>query len=344
MIELDSRKQALLQAIIEAYVRSAEPVASDWLAAHANFGVRSATIRNEMAELTDLGLLRQPHTSAGRVPSDRGYRYYVDRLMLRRPLPPTQARPLRDLGRFGDADVEELLRQTCRVLSSLTRYTSIAAPPVTEQPRIRQVHLAKMSDRQVLLVVVLDNGCLVHRFAEPPQRLSPAEVDRLSNALDQLLGGLEATAVGTAAARLPGELSGYRETLLSLLGVVERSMSAEEADLYLEGASHMLEQPEFRDAGKVEPLIRLLEARRVAFETLRDLLAGGPWTVVIGSENPQEEFQECSLVAARYGAGRSAAGWIGVVGPTRMAYGQAVPAVKMAARTLTEAFSRLGLD
>src|SRR5207247_2340961 len=158
-MELDLRKQALLQAIVDTYVRSAEPVGSEWLAAHQNLGVRSATIRNEMAELTELGLLRQPHTSAGRVPSDQGYRYYVDRLMNRRPLPAPHVRPLRELGRLSDGDVEELLRQTCRVLSSLTRYTSVAAPPVAEHPRIRQVHLAKMSERQLLLVVVLDNGC-----------------------------------------------------------------------------------------------------------------------------------------------------------------------------------------
>lgn len=344
MMELDPRKQTLLQAIIDAYVRSAEPVGSEWLAAHQNLGVRSATIRNEMAELTELGLLRQPHTSAGRVPSDRGYRYYVDRLMHRRPLSVPHARPLRELGRVCEGDVDDLLRQTCRVLSSLTRYTSVASPPMTEHLRIRQVHLAKMSDRQLLVVVILDNGCLIHRFAEPLQRLTPAEVERLSQALDQLLSGVEASAAAGAAYWLPGELSGYRETLLALLGVVERSLGREEGDLYLEGASRILEQPEFRDAGKVEPLIRLLEARKMAFETLQELLGGEPWTVVIGSENPQREFHECSLVAARYGAGRGAAGWIGVVGPTRMPYGQTVPAVKMAARTLTEAFTRLGLD
>lgn len=342
MMELDPRKQTLLQAIIDVYVRSAEPVGSEWLAANQNLGVRSATIRNEMAELTELGLLRQPHTSAGRVPSDRGYRYYVDRLMHRRSLPATHARTLRELGRVGDVD--DLLRQTCRVLSSLTRFTSVASPPISEHPRIRQVHLAKMSERQLLVVVVLGNGCLIHRFAEPPQRLTPAEVERLSSVMDRLLNGAEASGVAGAAHRIPGEASAYRETLISLLGVVERSLGQEEGDLYLEGASHMLEQPEFRDAGKVEPLIRLLEARKIAFETLQQMLAGEPWTVVIGTENPQREFQECSLIAARYGAGRSAAGWIGVVGPTRMPYGDTVPAVKLAARALTEAFERIGLD
>jgi heat-inducible transcriptional repressor len=179
---------------------------------------------------------------------------------------------------------------------------------------------------------------------EPPQRLTPGETERLSRALDQLVGGLEVDSVPGAGSRIPGELSGYRDTLLSMLGMVERSMTREEGDLYLEGTSRMLEQPEFREIGKVEPLIRLLEARKMAFERLQAMLAEEPWTVVIGSENPQQEFQECSLIAARYGAGRSACGWIGVVGPTRMPYGQTVPAVQTAARALTEAFSRIGLD
>src|SRR5947209_18602410 len=124
MMELEPRKQTLLQAIIEAYVRSAEPVGSEWLAANQNLGVRSATIRNEMAELTELGLLRQPHTSSGRVPSDRGYRYYVDRLMHRRPLPAPHTRPLRELGQVCDGNVDDLLPQDFRFLPRLTRYTS----------------------------------------------------------------------------------------------------------------------------------------------------------------------------------------------------------------------------
>src|ERR1041385_5197746 len=125
MMALDPRKQTLLQTIVDAYVQSAEPVGSEWLAANRDLGVRSATIRNEMAEMTEMGLLRQPHTSAGRVPSDRGYRYYVERLMQHRPLSAPHARPLRALGRISDGDVDELLRQTCRVLSSLTRFTSV---------------------------------------------------------------------------------------------------------------------------------------------------------------------------------------------------------------------------
>src|SRR5437660_2751769 len=144
-MELDRRKQVLLHAIVHSYVKSAEPVGSEWLATSQNLGVRSATIRNELSEMTEMGYLRQPHTSAGRVPSDLGYRYYVDRLMTWARLAPTEVRALRETGSLTDVDVELLLTQTCRILSSLTHYTSVAAPPVSEAPVIRQVHAAQMA-------------------------------------------------------------------------------------------------------------------------------------------------------------------------------------------------------
>src|ERR1044071_9907605 len=127
MIELDSRKQLLLQEIVDSYVRSAEPVGSEWLASHQKLGVRSATIRNELSEMTELGYLRQPHASAGRVPSDLGYRHYVDRLMTWARLAPEELRALREAGSLTDGDLELLLTQTCRVLSSLTHYTSFVS-------------------------------------------------------------------------------------------------------------------------------------------------------------------------------------------------------------------------
>src|SRR5215210_2872490 len=180
-MELDRRKQLLLQAIVQSYVRSAEPIGSEWLATNQELGVRSATIRNELAEMTDLGYLRQPHTSAGRVPSDLGYRYYVDHLMRWDPLPAGDARAIRSAHRMSDGDVEQLLVQTCRVLSSLTGYTAVASPPAAGEPIVRQVHLVQVAAQQLLAVVVLDNGQVVHRFADVPQTLTPAQATRLSN-------------------------------------------------------------------------------------------------------------------------------------------------------------------
>src|SRR5688500_10571133 len=176
---LDRRKQALLQAIVMHYVDRAEPVGSHFLAAQEALRVRSATIRNELSEMTDLGYLRQPHTSAGRIPSDLGYRYYVDHLMTWERLSSAHARAIRNTQRINEGDLEQLLVQTCRVLSGLTRCTSVASPPTTAEAVIRQVHLVQPAPRRLLAVVVLDNGQVLHRFAEITADLTPAQVTRL---------------------------------------------------------------------------------------------------------------------------------------------------------------------
>jgi heat-inducible transcriptional repressor len=340
-MELDQRKQILLHTIVDVYVRRAEPVGSEWLASHQNLGVRSATIRNELAEMTEMGYLRQPHTSAGRVPSDQGYRYYVDRLMSWAKLTPAEAIAIRGIGRMADGDVEGLLTQTCRVLTSLTRLTSVASPPVPDEPRVRQVHLVQMAETQLLLVVVMESGQILHRFTSVPQRLKPIEVDVLSRVLDDLFRAQPLGQPVAVPEALP-EAPGREPALRALAAAVQRALRQDEDEEFvLEGASHILGQPEFRDVNKVEPIIRLLEQRKSAFETLRTLLADASMTVIIGAENPRAEMQECSLVAARYGVGSRMSGWIGLLGPTRMPYQRALPAVEMAARALSQALTRL---
>lgn len=336
---LDRRKQGLLQAIVVTYVDRAEPVGSHFLASQSPLGVRSATIRNELAEMTDLGYLRQPHTSAGRIPSDLGYRYYVDHLMAWDRLSAAEARAIRGAQKMSEGDLEQLLLQTCRVLSSLTRYTSVATPPTSEEPAVRQVHLVQMSPQMLLAVVVLENGHVVHRFTETPRVLEPAEVTRLSNALDSLARSLPVSQLAQVV--VPEELSPYADVLRTLLDLIGRGVAQEETDLVVEGASRILDQPEFRDANRVEPLVRFLEERRTAYEMLRSLLAERSLTISIGHENPYEPMHEVSVVAARYEAGDRTCGWLGVVGPTRMHYDQVVPAVQYAARALSETLSRL---
>jgi heat-inducible transcriptional repressor len=158
-----------------------------------------------------------------------------------------------------------------------------------------------------------------------------------------MLAGRAATAV-SADAPVPEEARTLEPILRPLMGALQRALGSEEPEIYLEGASHILGQPEFRESQKVEPLVRLLEERKTAFESLRLFLDGGPLSVVIGAENAQNELKECSVIAARYEAGPHSYGWIGVIGPTRMLYDRAMPFVRYAARTLSQALSRLGRD
>lgn len=339
-MDLDRRKQSLLQTIVVTYVQRAEPVGSHFLASHPALGVRSATIRNELAEMTELGYLRQPHTSAGRIPSDRGYRYYVDHLLTWDRLAAADARAIRGAQKVSEGDLEQLLVQTCRILSSLTKYTTMATPPAAADITVRQVNLAQVGPQRLLIVAVLDNGQVVHRFCELAQALSPADVTQLGNFLEDHLQNVSVSRV--AQAMIPfEEMGGYYEAARAIVGVLARGLLEEQRDLYVEGASHILEQPEFREANKVEPLVRFLEARKNAYETLRQLLAEQSLAVSIGRENPHESMQDISVVAARYEVGTRLSGWVGVLGPTRMHYDQVVPAVQYAARALSETLSRL---
>lgn len=341
-MDLDRRKQGLLRAIVVSYVQRAEPVGSQFLASQEGFGVRSATIRNELSELTDLGYLRQPHTSAGRIPSDRGYRYYVDRLMTWDRINAAHARAMRGTQKFSEGDIDQLLLQTCRVLSSLTRYTSVASPPTSQDPVIRQVHLVQVAPRRLLAVIVLDNGQVVHRFTEVQPELTPLQVTVLGNVLDTHLRDTPAGKIPSSLPQLD-ETAGLDEALRTLLATISRGLAGEEGELFVDGASHFLEHPEFREANRVEPLVRFLEERKNAYETIKALLARSNLAVSIGSENPHAAIQDVSLVMARYSARRTY-GWIGVLGPTRMHYEQAVPAVQYAASILSDTLSRLGFD
>jgi heat-inducible transcriptional repressor len=340
MTELDQRKQILLQAIIRSYVKSAEPVGSEWLAANQNLGVSSATIRNELYEMTELGYLRQPHASAGRMPSDRGYRYYVDRLMTPARLTPDQVRALREAASLSDVDVKLLLTQTCRVLSSLTHYTSLASPPVSEESVIRQIHAVQVGATRLLLVIVLQGGQIIHRFVETPEAVTPAEVAQISSIIHGMLIGKQEPISAGAVEMRPGDRA-FETVVHALVSAAQRALQVEEPELYTGGTSHMLGQPEFRESQKVEPLIRLLEERKTAFESLRVLLSQNSLAVVIGGENMRSELQECSLVAARYEAGPRSSGWVGVLGPTRMPYERTLSVVRGAAKALSQVFARL---
>ncbi|MBM3459405.1 MAG: heat-inducible transcription repressor HrcA [Armatimonadetes bacterium] len=339
-MELDPRKQALLQTVVVTYVERAEPVGSQFLASREGLGVRSATIRNELAEMTERGYLRQPHTSAGRVPSEQGYRYYVDHLMVWDRLSNDGIRAIRGAVKVSEGDLDQLLYQTCRVLSSLTRYTSVATPPAVPEPSVRQAHVVSLGPRRLLAVAVLDGGQVIHRICEAPRPVAPFEVTQLSNVLDELLRDQPLAGL-PADPPLREELGAVEPLLRLVLQTLRRSLTPDETELVFDGARHMLEQPEFREANRVEPLIQFLEERRSAYQTLRSLLARCALTVSIGAENPHQALQEVSVVAARYEAGSGAAGWVGVLGPTRMHYEHAVSAVRYAAQTLSHALSRL---
>jgi heat-inducible transcriptional repressor len=345
MMTLDGRKVRILQTVVEDYVHTTRPVGSERLMELCDLGCKPATIRNEMAEMADMGYLAQPHTSAGRIPTDLGYRYYVDELMDSRvSLKPEEVQQIR----LPQGEVEELLQQTCRILAHLTHYASIATHPVTESVRLRRVYLAEADARHLLLVVLLSTGHVEHLLLETEVIPSSIDLLALSGYLHSITAGytLEETLRGIPLGTVPQEFVGYRRLLQQVLQTLaQMAASLSNRRVYLEGTGQLLRQPEFHDIQRLETLLNALEQHQALLQVLSRVSAQGrSYSVVIGSENEWEPLQVCAIVTTTYEVAGQPVGYLGVVGPTRMEYWRATAAVQIMAQNLSNILTNLSLD
>lgn len=332
---LDQRKQQILKAVVDEYVSTAEPVGSHLIAGRHQLGVRSATIRNEMAELSEMGYLRQPHTSAGRIPSDLGYRFYVDRLMEAAVLPYDEAQRARRLLALRTAEIELLLEHTCRILADLARYTSLASQPKVKEAQVKHVSVVRVGRRKVLAVVVLDNGRVIHEIFDVAEGLESLDPVRATNYLTAKLGGCDVSSLSAERIECdpeaPANVVVLAKQIIQL--VLHQAEAEEEVDIHFSGTSYMMQQPEFKNPERLEAVLSILDQRRALYKLFSSVI-GPEVTVLIGRENPVEEMAECSFVGAKYRIGGRVAGTVGVMGPTRMDYRRAVSAVESVARNL----------
>jgi heat-inducible transcriptional repressor len=333
---LDDRKAAILRAIVSHYVRSGEPVGSKTIVDRFDLGVSSATVRNEMVALEDAGFIYQPHTSAGRVPTDVGYRYFVDAFASHQRLPDAEARRIRRF--FGRAawELEDALRQTASLLSTLTDHAAVVFAPALDRSVIRHVELVGLLGGRAMLVIVTDTGRVENHVVLVPDDLDDVQLGRTAEMLNRLVAGV---ALEDAAAKIQGSLDRFplelRSSAASVVKMLEAEMSRQEGErIFLEGTSNIVDEQKFADLETVRQVIGALEHRRVLFELLADAVAEERVTVRIGSENPIAEMQLCSVVTAAYGAEGQAIGSVAIVGPTRMDYRRTIPAVDEVALNL----------
>lgn len=344
---LDVRKQRILKAVVHKHVETAEPVASEMLVQHYHLGVRSATIRNEMAELAEMGYLRQPHTSAGRVPSDQGYRFYVDRLMGRAYLREREVLAARQrLTEVAD-ELDRIINHTCRILTGLTRYTSVAIRTSIDEITIRHISLSKVGNEKLLLIVALSDGQVEHRIVDCQTAVQESEAVQASNLLSARFVGKTLQQINDAdqtdlfaEKQSPGSIYSMSFNLLSQMA---ESLSLSEPSVHVEGTHCVLKQPEFQDLSRLEAILTALEERTRLYQLLTRAVLGPNVTIIIGSENPYREMQDASFIAARYRIGDRTAGTIGIIGPTRLDYRRAVAAVDAMARNLSELLTTLSL-
>jgi heat-inducible transcriptional repressor len=347
MLPLDERKVRILQAIVNDYVITTKPVGSERLIEAYKLGCKSATVRNEMAEMAEMGYLVQPHTSAGRIPTDRGYRYYVDELMDRKTaLSSEDVHRAEQLSAQTRDEIETIIQQTCRILSRLTSYTSLATDPSTETTNVRRFYLAEASQRHVLMVLLLSTGQVEHRLVELDTPATEAVLLRLSNYLNALVAGRELEEIGRAirSRELPSEMAPYTAVLDKIFAtLLQTAHTLSERRVFMDGASQLLRQPEFHDVQRLENLLNALEQRSALYQVLSRALQGCDVTVIIGMENGWRPMQECSIVTTSYRIGTRTAGYLGVVGPTRMQYDRAAAAVNLMAQSLSTLLTNLSL-
>jgi heat-inducible transcriptional repressor len=338
---LSDRRRIVLQALVNEYVRSAQPVASKALVDRYDLRVSPATVRNELSYLEETGHVFQPHISAGRVPTDVGYRAFVDEMLesgTDSGLSATEIRAVHDQYHALEHEVADAMRETSALLSRLTNYVAVVIAPTLRRARIRRINLVWIADARAVLVVVTDSGQVADRTIDFLDTVTPAalgEVERMLNAsLDGKVGEEVRDARGgvESANVLPA-----RVTAQVLDEVIDCLLEADADGVVSGGVSALLAQPEFADPRLVGPLVHLLEDGLETLHVLTSLMQTGDVVVRIGAENPVG-LDRMSVVAASYEAGGTE-GVVGVIGPTRMDYGRAVSAVRTVADGLSEALA-----
>lgn len=342
MPALDERRAAILRAIVQGYIRDGEPVGSKRLVEEYNLGVSPATVRSDMVALEEAGMITHPHTSAGRIPTDAGYRYFVDTLTGQQPLSPEQVAALEGL-LLGSPDLEELLRRTTSVLSRLTRFAALVVAPQLDRSRLRHIELVQLAPNSVMVVFIVDTGRVEKRMLDLDSPVAEHEVQRVRHAVNEAAGNLRLAqapdVVAGVAAGAPPEL---RPLIEAVAAALHKGLASalEGGQVFVGGTANMAGSGYFERLEQVKSVFETLEEQVVVLQVLRETLADSDPAVRIGTELPLVELAACSVVAARYEAGGSR-GSVGVLGPTRMDYPQTLAAVQAVASSLEKALGEL---
>lgn len=341
---MDERKQKILKAIVQDYIATAEPVGSRTISKKFELGVSPATIRNEMSDLEELGLIEQPHTSAGRIPSDSGYRYFVNSLMDHGTLTTEEKKKINQevAGRLGE--VQEVIEYTGKLISQVTSLTSLVMGPQTRNSVLKRLYFLPYESGKAIMVTVKENGTVDNNIVDIGEDTTPEELQILANIFNDKMSGTRVQDLKKGLlSEIYGELARKRRMIDGMLGILERIFEDKQLDafekVYLGGALNMLNQPEFRDLDKVRNLFAVFEENSKLINLLNPGHPGHPeqgLNITIGSENPDEALKDCSVISATYHINGRQIGSIGVLGPTRMDYNKAITIVDYMTKSLTE--------
>lgn len=342
-MNMGDRKLQILKFIIDDFISTAQPIGSRTIAKKYTLGLSSATIRNEMADLEELGYLEQPHTSAGRVPSDLGYRLYVDSLMKQGTLGTEQKQIIQSLLMNRIIEVDDVISQATKLLSNMTHMTSFISLPLFKKSKLANMKLVKINDSKVLLILVSDSG-VVKSIQLGLRDVEQDVLDNISNGLLKRLLG--ATIEDINVKKISGlklECPDYGSVVDYLIPILKDTLrDIDDVELCLEGAKTIFDLPEFHDVIKAKQFLMAIENKDLLYQVIRNLDDKGI-NVKIGAEIGVEEFKECSVVGAAYHFNDESIGRIGVLGPTRMEYGKIISVVDYIRKTLSDIFSGIYL-
>lgn len=337
MSDLTSRQQLILALVVREYIASAQPVGSKTI---QNYGlsVSSATIRNDMAALEELGYLVQPHTSAGRVPTDRGYRYFVERLMRESHLAVDEQRLIQHQFHQVGVDLEQWMRLSASVLARTAQSAAVVTSPKTEICYLKHVELISIRETMAMLIVVLEGGIVRQQMLNLDEAMNQDTLTQVANRLNDLCVGASSRRVGAQRAQLGAFEQQVLDQIAHIMTQVDDQTSFH---LYRDGLVNILHQPEFLVPETARHAVHLLEDRTLLEDLLTEMLEVGGVQVVIGGEGRWNELKEFSLVVSPYGVSGTATGALGVMGPMRMPYSRAISTVRYVAGLMSELFREL---
>jgi heat-inducible transcriptional repressor len=330
---VEDRRLAVLRAIVEDYVATEEPVGSKVLVERHRLGVSPATVRNDMAVLEDEGYIHQPHTSAGRVPTDKGYRLFVDKLVTLKPMSAAERRAISTL-LDGAVDLDDVVQRSVRLLSQLTRQVAIVQYPTLSRSTVRHIELVPVTPTKVMLILILSTGRVEQRLVELGREIDEAGLSEMRGLVNQKSSGVRIAEATAALATLPAEVRpDLGDTTAEVVAVLVEAMSDHRSDerVAVGGAANLARFGDSFDTA-VRPLLEALEEHVVLLKLLGEAGAGEAVTVRIGHEGPYTELAATSVVATGYGPSDESLGSLGIVGPTRMDYPGSMAAVRAVAR------------
>ncbi|MBU5427130.1 heat-inducible transcriptional repressor HrcA [Tissierella pigra] len=342
---LDNRKLKVLYAIINSYIMSAEPIGSRTITKQYDLGVSSATIRNEMSDLEELGYLNKPHSSSGRVPSDKAYRLYVNEILKNQnyKIDLEKKGKIKKILISESREIEQLLQNSAKVLSAITSYTALALSPNMKGSKIKHIQLIPIDEKQVLMVLISNTGTVKNSIFRLNQEIPEEQINIISNYLTHKLKGLSIEEIGEELSEgIMKEIYEYKTTIDKIIPIINQSMEdIDNVDLYSDGITKILNFPEYKDLEKAKSFISFIEDKDLVVDLLLNNSISQDMEIIIGNENIHESIKDCSLITTTYKLGDKTIGKIGIIGPTRMDYLNLINTLQLFSVNITEIIDML---